>query len=388
MKTPNTRLVAIVIASMLASGALAADRPPRDLKLVGDHWTAWDPPTDIPEGAEVHIIVPGDTLWDLAKRYSGDPYLWPQLWEKNRYILDAHWIYPGDPLVLSIAVTPEVAVDELGADLGSEGDLGTPASDGDGLQLARETSPPAPLGTEDDLYCSGMIAAADVDFERSIIGSEHEVQHPAIASSNTLIYPGQSVRYDLSLGDIVYLDGGRSAGLSPGDLFTVVLDGGDVVHPVTKERAGRLWRFQGRVRVLTSQESVAIAEIVQACGPVRVGQRLKPFEPEPVPLSRRSEMRPANYPAPESELDDAPMILLSKDNLVTLGQDHVVWIDRGSLGDVAPGDVFTIHRKNREGLPPVVIGEVAVLSVQPESALAKIVESRYTVFVGDRLIRK
>ena len=26
-----------------------------------------------------------------------NPYLWPQIWDQNRYITDAHWIYPGDP---------------------------------------------------------------------------------------------------------------------------------------------------------------------------------------------------------------------------------------------------------------------------------------------------
>ncbi len=36
-------------------------------------------------------------------------------------------------------------------------------------------------------------------------------------------------------------------------------------------------------------------------------------------------------------------------------------------------------------MPPIVLGELAVLSVQKSSALAKITESRYAIFVGDRL---
>ena len=85
--------------------ALAADRPPRDLHFVDGHWTAWNPPAP-PPGEQVHVIARGDTLWDLAAKYYGDPYLWPQIWEKNQYILDAHWIYPGDPLVLGPQVAP------------------------------------------------------------------------------------------------------------------------------------------------------------------------------------------------------------------------------------------------------------------------------------------
>jgi hypothetical protein len=50
--------------------------------------------------------------------------------------------------------------------------------------------------------------------------------------------------------------------------------------------------------------------------------------------------------------------------------------------------MFTIYRKNRDGLPPIVIGELAVLSVHQRSSLAKIIESRYAIFVGDWLSPK
>jgi len=50
------------------------------------------------DAQQIHVIVKGDTLWALAGKFLGNPYLWPQIWEKNQYILDAHWIYPGDPL--------------------------------------------------------------------------------------------------------------------------------------------------------------------------------------------------------------------------------------------------------------------------------------------------
>src|SRR5690349_18809940 len=94
------------IAILLASTVLgAAERPPRNLHQVDGHWTAWNPPVP-PEGARIHVIERGDTLWDLAARFYGDPYLWPQLWERNQYILDAHWIYPGDPLELGPQVVP------------------------------------------------------------------------------------------------------------------------------------------------------------------------------------------------------------------------------------------------------------------------------------------
>lgn len=93
----------VTVLGLLSAAALySATTPPRDLRLVGDHWTAYYPPdpASFPPGSNVHIIERGDTLWDLAERFYGDPYLWPQLWENNTYITDSHWIYPGDPLLI------------------------------------------------------------------------------------------------------------------------------------------------------------------------------------------------------------------------------------------------------------------------------------------------
>ena len=144
----------------------------------------------------------------------------------------------------------------------------------------------------------------------------------------------------------------------------------------------------GRVRVLSVTDDGGIAEVVQSCTGLRVGTRLKPFVPEPVPLARRTPLRPVNDPAPAAALEGAPVIVSSPLFAVTLGQDHIVFIDRGEDDDVLPGDLFTIYRTNKQARPPVVLGELAVLSVQRHSALARILESRYPIYVGDRLERK
>jgi hypothetical protein len=47
-----------------------------------------------------HLVVKGDTLWDITGKYLGDPYQWPSVWQKNPQIKDAHWIYPGDQVLI------------------------------------------------------------------------------------------------------------------------------------------------------------------------------------------------------------------------------------------------------------------------------------------------
>ena len=85
-----------------------SDAPPVDsqgpaqaVKVVA-HWSKWEYPTEVApaKGQQVHIVVKGDTLWDLGNKYLGNPFAWPQIWELNKWIKDPHWIYPGDPLVV------------------------------------------------------------------------------------------------------------------------------------------------------------------------------------------------------------------------------------------------------------------------------------------------
>ncbi|MDH3744386.1 MAG: LysM peptidoglycan-binding domain-containing protein [Acidobacteriota bacterium] len=386
MKYKHTALVFLVLLSV--TGSLFGHQPPTHLSRVGDHWTAWDPPVSFPEGADVYTVGSGDTLWDLADRFYGDPYLWPQLWERNRYILDAHWIYPGDPLLVSMQVTPigdiAAATDEAESSAGED--------DEGGLRLDRSREAPEPLGFESDIYCSGFIDDLDLTFEREVIGSEFQALMPSIGSGEGLSGRSQygaraTVKVDLTTGDVIYLDGGMAAGLTPGMIFAAIAPREPVTHPVSGQTMGRFYRFSGRVRVLSVQEESAIAEITHTCMPINVGDGLRPFEPIPVPLARRGRMVGVNDPVSAHQLDDAPMIIRSEAGIFTVGQDHVVYLDRGS-DDLKPGDIFTIYRLHENDLPPVVIGEVGVLTTHENSSVAKVLESRYAVFIGDRLARK
>lgn len=405
MKRFSVYRIGIALGLCALSGAFAADRPPRDLHLVGDHWTAWNPPVPA-EGVQVYTIVRGDTLWDLANRFLGNPYLWPQIWELNQYILDAHWIYPGDPLLIGPSVSGgAAAVEPEGGDITSdsapaegEGEYQdtTPVA---GVQTsAAAASPPQALGSESDIYCTGYIGEMEETFPLQVIGSEfenltphtsgrskepEEVRAPVVTSYGVI--SGDTAKYGLAAGDIVYLNQGRAGGLTPGALFTAVKAENRVVHPLFGDELGRFYRYLGRIRVLSVQDDSAIGEVVQSCDPIEVGTTLKPFEEEPVPLGRRAGLRPVNFPATPQELEGAPSIVFAKDGIVTLGQDHVVFIDRGLEENVTPGDIYTIYRLNRPGIPPLVIGELAVLSVQRRTALCRIIESRGSIFVGDRL---
>src|SRR5947199_8801972 len=104
-------LLLVMAMPVFAAAKKSSSHPPRELHRVGDHYTPYNPPdpSTYATDAKTYTIKAGDTLWALGNQFYGNAYLWPQLWEANTWITDAHWIYQGDTLLVEVEQKKDVA---------------------------------------------------------------------------------------------------------------------------------------------------------------------------------------------------------------------------------------------------------------------------------------
>lgn len=363
-----------VIAVLAFGTAFAEDaakststRPPKNLKQMPDgHWTPWDPPAATPEA---YVIQKGDTLWDLAGKWLGDPYLWPQVWDQNRYVLDSHWIYPGDPL--NVPNKPQVVPPE-GPPAGEEGEpvaeAETPTPEAPAARPAPAPAAPlppplVPLADTTDLYCSGYIETNHATSETWIAGEEME-------------------RKRVADGDVVYLNRGSAQGVAAGQELAVIRQGEPVIHPVTGQSLGTMILRLGKLRVLAAQENTSIAVISMACTAMRASDEIVPWTTLEAPATR--SLPPFDRYAVEPSGGEQGYVVTAKDNLLATGQGHVIYTDLGSAAGVKPGTLLTLYREAPE-LPRRMLGRAVVITVGDGTSAAKIVQTVREVQLGDRV---
>jgi hypothetical protein len=341
--------------------------PPKDLKLVHGHWTAWDSPAP---GPDSYIIVKGDTLWDLAEKWLEDPYLWPQIWDENRYIQDSHWIYPGDPLVVPgrPTVVPPEGPDD--GDDGDDGDQGAvveqPVDQGFGrdADVEEPVAPPMalrPVANFTDVYCSGYIDPEPRDSDVRVVGAELEKEH-------------------LAQGDVVYLNYGMNQGVKPGDQMAIRRTGKRVVHPGSGETLGTYIRRLGKLRVIAVQENTSIASIEESCEDIWLDDHLVEWEEIPIPMATALP-RFDQYAVEPSGGVNGTMVLI-RDRLKNAAEGHIIYTDLGAGSGAMPGDVLTVYRDNGD-LPRLMLGQAVILTVEPNSSTARITTSVRESFPGD-----
>ncbi len=244
-----------------------------------------------------------------------------------------------------------------------------------------DANAPQPMGYENDVNCFGYVGPARESFAGTIFSGDSVVEQSSFFQD-----------------DVVYAE--SDGGVKAGDEYWIVTQQDPVVDPVTGEFLGYFYEYRGRARALCVKGSNAILQIVFACTDIPVRSSLKPFEPIPIPLARRT--------LPVTVCDEpngkrVGTIVFSRDGVEGIGTGQDVIINLGSDANLSPGDFLTVFRYQlpREfdisaagtlesrhvitTLPRTVLGEAAVLTVGDRTATVQIVSATWTMQVGDRV---
>jgi len=405
-------LLAMAIPGEAAKHKSSSTHPPRELHQVGDHWTPYNPPdpASYPANAKTYTIKRGDTLWALAQQFYGNAYLWPQLWESNTWVTDAHWIYPGDVLLVQGEAAAQAAAAEtsgssssassttttqVGSTAGSSTTSTTTNSTSAADQMAGRTSAstqsatsgfveaeipppsttPVALGAEADVYCYGYIGDPREPMP-NYVSSFEDVETKYVVGA---------VRQDLgvSTGDLIYVTGGASTGLVAGDTYIAVEPGSMVAHPRDGHQIGRIYNYIGQIRILCVEDNRSRAIVTQSCAPILIGTRLKPLPQIPIPLARIPALPTF---CEGSSGKTTGFIIAAQGYEDILGVGNLIMVDVGRDDQIQPGDFLTVYRNSPvPGQPRIVLGQIAILTTEGHTATARVTQMRYAITIGDRI---
>lgn len=345
-----------------------------------------------------HTVREGDTLWDLARYYRGDPFLWPDIYRMNTSVVeDPHWIYPGEVLRLSggemvAAVpaedTPAPAPDSAASANGPVTDevAESPAAS---TEAGEQQQAPASLAS---LTQNGESEEAEPLFGPRPGDMLHETlrvyadksYRPLRRSefySSGFLTENQKLPYGKMLGPVtppqiraeaknsnalpyatVAISAPKGATYQVGDSLLVVVIGREVRH------YGEVIIPSGMIQVIDTADGRYVASVIAVYGPIRAGQSVLPLERFGEPGTARA--------VPVS--DGVRATLLGGSGRQDLkAPQMVVFIDKGRQDGVAPGDLFELRRRPgrlSDGTIRIddVMATLQVVHVRERSATARV----------------
>ena len=314
-----------------------------------------------------HTVKKGDTLWEIAHAYLGDPFLWPDVYRLNTQVVEnPHWIYPGEQIVLpggAAAAGADAGVDPADAEaLGEEpvepeGAVVRPVSTAPAGTVAMpRTSMLPPVSA---VRLGEFFAAPYVEREGGPSGAGSIVESADLPGGTQL-----SLRGRFQLNDQLFIT-------PPGGTQAAVGDRYLVVAPSTRiPGVGQVMVPTGVLVVEEAQSGTAArARLTQLFEAVRLSDLIIPV-PEGYQAS-------AARPQPVEGGASGRVVWMPQSPLLASVQQFVI-IDAKESEGVRAGDLMTLVAERRTGrngvaLPEVRIGTAQVLRVTPTAVSAVIV---------------
>lgn len=310
-----------------------------------------------------HVVVRGDTLWDISERFLENPWCWPRVWDMNREdIKNPHWIYPNQVIYFDRAA----------------GRLRLGVSP-DGLPTVK-LSPGIRSTRLEDIAIPSIPAQAIEPF----------LSRPLIVEADALdktprIVAGSDARVFFAQNDKVYVSGA----LNGETRFHAFRPGKPLKDPITGELLGYEAAFLGTLATEQVSASPDVAHrmvVVSAQEEMGAGDHLVPVPPIPH----------INYvPHLPSRPVDANVVAIYGAGLSMAASNQIVSINRGVNDGLDVGSVLSLHRSGRVvidkskdnaqiRLPDEEYGKLFIFRVFRNVSYGLIMQVDSPVRIGDR----
>lgn len=287
-------------------------------------------PTTAQQQESVHVVREGDTLWELARTYLGDPFLWPEIFRLNTDVVaDPARIHPATRLRIPVGIRRAA---------------GAPLMQ----QAGGADTQPVVSG---DFYRAAVLVD---DAEIRPIGQLAELESPSVVP----IAVGQQI--------------------APFDRVFVALAGpnlartGDRLHLVRREREirpfGRVFRSTGIATVVAVEGSIATVVISRMYDKVATGDLAVPIERIPGVGGNASG---AQRGAPVK----GRIVAFQSPHPVQMTQE-IAFIDVGAESGVQTGDELVAYLPREQRTwgtrPEINVARLQVVRVTNQTASVRI----------------
>ncbi len=308
----------------------------------------------------IHIVVDGDTLWDISDAYLGTPWVWPSIWTDNRDIQNPHLILPKDRIWISRYEMRRVTAEEA-----------------EQLLAGGPTPTDMPAALEDEPEGDPLPRTFRVSFAESggfVTSQELETSASVIDSV--------SARVMMVQPDEIYIGLGESE-VSVGDQFTIFRTDAKIFDPDTGRLLGYHVNVLGWAEVTKPAPETSIVEIRQSNAEIEAGDRIIPR------IAVNLEIEVVGSPGGvEGQIAFLP------NGRGLMSTSDLVYLNRGEMDGLAIGNELAVYREGwdarenardvRVEIPDRRIADLLVVTTRPETSVALITHTETEIARGDR----
>lgn len=310
-----------------------------------------------------HVVVKGDTLWDISETFLRSPWLWPEIWHVNPQIANPHLIYPGDVISLVyVDGQPRLTLQR------GPGDRTVKLSPEMRIEPLDTVIPAIPLG------------AISPFLKRSRVTDQRTLDQAAY------VIAGHEGRLVSGNGDTLYARDGEGEQLKQFSSYGVYRPGVVYVDPDTGEALGVEALEVGVGKIIAKEDDVSTLRLASSEQEIRTTDRLLPTVTERVV--------PTFFPsAPANEVSGKIISVLG--GVSQVGAYDVVAINLGKRENIEVGNVMAIYhnngtvmdrvKKEMVALPSERAGILMVFRVFEKMSYALVLKSQRPLAVLDEL---